>query len=118
MHEYSIVNSLIELCEEQAKAHNAKSVEEVHIAIGERSGVEKALIENAFESFKLESSVCQNAKLCVKIESVVLECKDCALSFEIKGLNLAECPQCQSQNTHIIQGKELHLLSLEMSVES
>ena len=67
MHEYSIVNSLIELCEEQAKAHNAKSVEEVHIAIGERSGVEKALIESAFESFKLESSVCKNAKLCVKI---------------------------------------------------
>lgn len=118
MHEYSIVNSLIEMCEEQAKAHNAKSVEEVHIAIGERSGVEKALIENAFETFKLESSLCKNAKLCVQIQNVVLECKDCALSFEIKDLSLAQCPQCQSQNTHITQGKELHLLRLEMCVES
>ena len=52
MHEYSIVSSLIQMCESHAKQYNATSVAKVCIAIGERSGVDSALIKSVFETLR------------------------------------------------------------------
>ena len=68
MHEYSIVSSLIQMCESHAKQYNATSVAKVCIAIGERSGVDSALIKSVFETFRLESPLCKNAKIDIEYQ--------------------------------------------------
>ena len=52
MHEYSIVQSLLESCEEHAKSNDAKKVTKVVVKIGVLSGVEPELLQTAFEDRK------------------------------------------------------------------
>lgn len=117
MHEYSIVSSLIQMCESHAKQYNATSVAKVCIAIGERSGVDSALIKSAFEIFRLESPLCKNAKIDIEYQPVVLHCQSCGHDFNGENLTYSTCPFCQSQQVVITQGRELHLLNLELDIE-
>ena len=39
MHEFSIVNALLEMCEKNAKEHNASKITKVEIKVGKLSGV-------------------------------------------------------------------------------
>ena len=117
MHEYSIITSLIEMCEREASAHNATAVERIKIALGERSGVESALLRSAFETFKLDSVVCAKAVLEIESRGVMLACEACGGEFGAQGLQYGICPNCQSHNVKITQGKELDLLNLELVVE-
>lgn len=116
MHEYSIVASLIEMCEDYALEHHAHNIATIRIAIGERSGVDQMLIQNSFETFKLDSQVCHNANLEIEIQNVILECQACHHRFDAKNLTYSTCPKCNSNQTTIIQGKELHLMALELDV--
>jgi len=52
MHEFSIVQSLLNLIEENARKNSAKSVSKVVVKIGKMSGVEPHLLEIAFNIFK------------------------------------------------------------------
>lgn len=114
MHEYSIVTALIDMCETHAKANNATQVAKVKIALGERSGVEKTLVESAFHQFKLDSLYCKDSLLEIDYESVELSCRDCGESFIPAQFEYAQCVYCQSYNVVMTKGRELHLLSLEL----
>ncbi|RAX54879.1 hydrogenase maturation nickel metallochaperone HypA [Helicobacter sp. 16-1353] len=114
MHEYSVVSSLILLCEEEALKNNAKNIITITIEIGERSGVEVELLKSAFEFFKEESRFCKNSILEIVHKNITLHCNDCNFKFTASGLNYGICPQCNSNNVIIIEGKELNLLRLEM----
>ncbi|TLD88268.1 MULTISPECIES: hydrogenase/urease nickel incorporation protein HypA [Helicobacter] len=117
MHEYSIVASLIQMCESHAKEHNAASIAKVCIAVGERSGVDSALVKSAFETFRLESPLCKNANIEIEYQPVVLHCQSCERDFSGENLTYSTCPFCRSQQVIITQGRELHLLNLELDIE-
>lgn len=112
MHELSIVQSLIELCEKNAKEQNAKEVEIVKIKIGRLSGVEPHLLKTSFEAFK-KGTICENSVLECKIQDVVVLCKEC----EFQGIlekNHFICPICKSPNLSVIDGEDLMLMQLQM----
>ncbi|WP_104697746.1 MULTISPECIES: hydrogenase/urease nickel incorporation protein HypA [unclassified Helicobacter] len=117
MHEYSVVASLIDLCEENAKANNAQKVAKVVVSIGERSGMDKSLFISAFETFREESSFCKNALLEIKEERVKLECQKCGEIFQPNGIAYGECIKCNSNALKMIEGKEMYLVSLELLQE-
>ena len=52
MHEYSIVQSLLQSCEEHAAANDSDKVTKVVVKIGNLSGVEPDLLATAFNTFK------------------------------------------------------------------
>lgn len=114
MHEFSIVQSLLDLIHEQVEIHKAKKVLKVEIIVGVLSGVEPHLLELAFETFK-EGTPAENAELVVEIEKLKLYCLDCGEEVEKEELN-ALCPQCGSLNTKIRGGQELLLKSLELEI--
>ncbi|CBG40164.1 hydrogenase/urease nickel incorporation protein HypA [Helicobacter mustelae] len=114
MHEYSVVASLIELCEQNAAHHQASAVEKVIVSIGERSGMDKSLFMSAFETFREESAVCKNSELEIVSQPVVLECKNCHFSFEPKSLEYGSCPQCGGEDLSVLKGTEMLLLRLEL----
>jgi hydrogenase nickel incorporation protein HypA/HybF len=112
MHEYSIVQSLIESCEEYAKENNASKVIKVVVKIGVMSGVEPDLLQIAFDTFK-EDTICTSAELDLRIQSIVVVCKDCKEESTLKKSEYF-CPKCSSKDIKILDGEEMFLMSLEL----
>ena len=112
MHEYSIVQALLNQCEEQAKKHNASKITKVVTKIGVLSGVEPDLLQTAFDTFK-EGTICDGCEFVMNIQKVVLYCNDCKSDSEIDDLAMA-CPKCGSLNTNVVDGEDMYLMSLEM----
>ena len=83
MHEYSIVQSLIDLADENAKKNNAKKVTKLEIKVGVLSGVEIPLLETAFNTFK-EDTICNDAEFIIVSQPVVVKCRDCGKENELK----------------------------------
>jgi len=112
MHEYSVVQSLLDLCEENAKQNNCLVVSKVIVKIGVMSGVEPELLKTAFDTFK-EKTICENAEFVMNIQEVVVSCGDCKNEAQLLERNYS-CPKCGSQNLQIIDGEDAYLMSLEM----
>ncbi len=112
MHEFSVVQSLMGLIEENAQQNNAKSVSKVVVKIGKMSGIEPHLLKIAFDTFK-EKTICENAQLEIIIQDVIAKCEDCQKEFIIKD-NRFICPSCSGYNFSIIDGEDMYLMSLEL----
>lgn len=113
MHEYSIVQSLLDSCEEHAKQNDATSVIKVIIKIGVLSGVEADLLQTAFDTFK-EKTICNDAEFIINRQKVVIECLDCNTT-SILEKNEFSCPSCKSTKVKVIDGEDMYLMSLEMN---
>ncbi len=112
MHEFSIVQSLLQLIEAQAHEHGAQRVTRVVVQVGKFSGVEPHLLQTAFDTFKAHS-IAAEAELEIQIQDLVLYCPQCELEFTPSKMHF-RCPQCGSADVDIRHGREMMLMSLEM----
>ncbi|DAB33668.1 MAG TPA: hydrogenase maturation nickel metallochaperone HypA [Sulfurospirillum sp. UBA12182] len=111
MHEFSIVNSLLDLCEANARKNNATKITKVEVKIGKLSGIEPHLLETAFNTFK-EKTMCDGALFVMNMQDLIVKCQDCNKQFTLKE-NVFICPTCQG-NLEVIDGEEMYLMRLEM----
>ena len=112
MHEYSIVQSLLESCEEHARQNESENVTKVVVKIGVLSGVEPDLLQTAFDTFK-EKTVCHNAQFIINHQKVVIACLSCDEESTLENHEFV-CPKCESNQLKVIDGEEMFLMSLEM----
>lgn len=112
MHEYSIVQALLEQCEEHVKANDAIKVVKVVTKIGTLSGVEPHLLETAFETFK-EKTVCDGAEFVMLLQDLKLYCNVCKKESEQSEVRY-QCKHCESTNVSVVDGEEMFLMTLEM----
>jgi len=112
MHEYSIVQSLLESCEEHARQNDSTNVTKVVVKIGVLSGVEPDLLQTAFDTFK-EKTVCHNAQFVINHQKVVIQCQDCNTQSTLEK-NEFFCPKCNSNMIKVIDGEDMFLMSLKM----
>lgn len=112
MHEYSIVQSLLDSCEEHAKQNESSKVTKVVVKIGVLSGVEPDLLQTAFDTFK-EKTVCDGAEFLINHQKVVIECLSCQEQSTLEK-NEFLCPKCESNQVKVIDGEDMFLMSLEM----
>ena len=112
MHEYSIVQALLDLCEDEAKKAGAVKVNTIRIKVGKLSGVEPDLLQAAYDVFN-EESFCKGADLEINLQNVVVLCESCGKQSELETLAFV-CPHCQSDALTVQDGEELMLMSLEM----
>jgi hydrogenase nickel incorporation protein HypA/HybF len=112
MHEYSIVQNLLDLCEQNAEANNASKVYRVVVGIGEMSSVEPQLLKTAFDTFKLDT-IASDALMEIRRIGLKAECFDCGADF-VPTMSNFLCSKCNSANTKLVSGDELLLLSLEI----
>lgn len=113
MHEYSIVQSLLESCEEHARQNESENVTKVIVKIGVLSGVEPDLLQTAFDTFK-EKTVCENAQFIINHQKVVIACLSCDEESTLEKNEFA-CPKCNSTQVKVVDGEDMYLMSLEMS---
>jgi hydrogenase nickel insertion protein HypA len=112
MHEYSIVQALLNQCEDIAKENSASKIEKVVCKIGVMSGIEIHLLQIAFDTFK-EGTICDGAEFIINSQKLKLECIDCGNIYEEDEIRYY-CKKCNSLNVKVIDGEDMYLMSLEM----
>ncbi len=113
MHEYSIVQALLDQCEGIARENNASKVTKVVTKIGVMSGIEIHLLQTAFDTFK-EKTMCEEAEFVINEQKLKLQCLDCGVEFEVEDEIRYNCIACDSLNVKVIDGEDMYLMSLEM----
>ena len=112
MHEYSLVQALLQQVERQARAHQATAVHRLEVSIGELSGVEVALLETAYATFR-ERTICAGAELRVRPVPVRWVCPDCGR--ELRRGEALRCAGC-GLPARLEAGDEMTLDRIEMEV--
>lgn len=112
MHEYSVVQALLEQCETHAKANDATQILEVTVKIGVQSGIEVHLFETAFETFK-EKTICDRAKLVIQHQPLLIYCAKCDKEYTLKKIKYV-CPKCDNLLIKVLDGEDMYLMRLEM----
>lgn len=112
VHEYSIVQALLDRVDAEARARHADSVARVRLAIGRLAGVESELLQSAFEVARV-GTCCADAELEVRDVEPCWRCRDCGV--EIVAGEVLRCPACGAAAC-LASGDEIVLESLELEV--
>ena len=112
MHEYSIVQALIERVEAEARARNATAVHRLEVKIGALSGVETSLLATAFQLFR-EKTICEGAELTIEAAPASWACRDCGAG--IAAGEVLRCAACGGY-ARLMSGDEILLERIEMEV--
>lgn len=112
MHELSLCQNLIDQLSELVSRHGAISVARVEVEVGALSGVEGALLANAFGMARL-ATVAEQAELVTRYVAPRVRCRQCQGEAETPPNNLS-CPACNSLDTDLIQGQALILARVEL----
>jgi hydrogenase nickel incorporation protein HypA/HybF len=111
MHEYSIVQSLVDSVAAAVGTRQA-AVHRVDVAIGELAGVDYGLLTTAFEVFR-EGTICENAALKIDRIAALWECPCCRAAIA-RGAFL-RCKAC-NEPAHLAAGDEIVLQRIAMEV--
>jgi len=110
MHELSIAQSIVELAEQEARNHQADSIEELELEIGALAGVEWFALEFALES-AIKGSLLEDARIVRQQITGEGRCGDCENIFPVENL-FSACPVCGSYAIKIIKGRELRIKAI------
>jgi hydrogenase nickel incorporation protein HypA/HybF len=112
VHEYSLVEALMERVVAEAAARKALAVHRVSVRVGALAGVEPDLLATAFEMSR-EGTVCATALLHVVRVAAEWVCGSCGLAVP-EGDELV-CASCGAR-ARLAAGDELMLDQIEMEV--
>jgi hydrogenase nickel incorporation protein HypA/HybF len=113
MHEYSLVQSLVERVEREARARSAIAVHRLSVRVGELSGVDPELFRTAYETFR-EGTLCAAAPLALTTVAATWSCPRCARALP-RGAVL-RCPACDVPARLDDGGDALTLDGIELEV--
>lgn len=91
MHEYSLVQALLNRIDAEARSHGASSVHRIVVCIGPLAGVERDLFSSAFDVCR-EGTLCSGAELVITGEEVAWRCDACGAG--IPPGSVLTCPSC------------------------
>jgi hydrogenase nickel incorporation protein HypA/HybF len=111
MHEFSIVNNIIEIAIGSADQNGLKNVSCVEIEVGNAAGIEPSAMEFAWESAR-KNTILENARLVMHFIPLRLQCRTCGIQYEPDEM-YNPCPACGDINARIMTGKELRVVAIE-----
>lgn len=111
MHEMTLVASLLDLIENTSREHGLQGVNRVFLKVGAMALVEPMTLRAAFE-VACEGTVADGAEIVIENVPATSRCGHCATAFTVEKFNFV-CPDCGSERTTLITGKEFSLDRLE-----
>ncbi|MGB5211338.1 MAG: hydrogenase maturation nickel metallochaperone HypA [Gammaproteobacteria bacterium] len=114
MHELSVCLALMKQVERVAGDHGARKVERIILRVGPLSGVEPALLRNAFP-LAATGTVAEGARLDIETGPVRVRCTVCDQESEVRPNRLL-CAHCGDFRTRVISGEEMLLQSIELDL--
>ena len=112
MHEYGLVQALLERVEREASARRATAVHRLTVRIGPLAGVDRELFASAYELCR-PGTCCRDAELVLMNEDVVWRCAACQAPIAA-GEALA-CPRC-GWSARLVGGDAIVLERIELEV--
>ena len=110
MHEMSIVASIVDIAEDEARKANAKKITELELDIGTISGIEFEALNFAFIALKPKTML-KDAEIKINTIQAISKCLKCDNEFETENV-FTLCPECDSYETMVLQGKEMKVKSI------
>lgn len=111
MHEFSIVQSIVEIVLDTARKNNVEQIHAVEVEVGQSSGVVKEAMEFAWEA-AVDGTLLSKAVLRIKQIPLRVICGICKQQYLPEDLYEA-CPVCGEISPEIISGKELRVVAIE-----
>lgn len=112
MHEYSLVEALLERVQVEARRAGAVAVRAVTVRLGDGAGVDGGLLATAFEVCR-EQTLCAQATLTIEPVPTAWACPRCRAPVPEGGP--LQCPGCQ-EPAQLVAGDELLLARVELEV--
>ena len=115
MHELSVCQSLLAQVDAIALQQQASRVTCITLQIGPLSGVEPALLQQAF-TLARAGGVASQAALVIESLPIRVQCERCGQQSEATPNRLL-CGHCGDYHTRLISGDEMLLASVELDVD-
>ena len=112
MHEFSIMESALEMASEQARQAGAARVCSLRLRVGALSGAVPEALRFAFEALS-PGTLMEGAELGIEEVAARFYCRHCSAEFMADRM-YSECPNCQQASGEIRAGRELELASMEI----
>lgn len=109
MHEMSITQGVVEICERNAAGRRVLAVV---MEIGELSNVMPDAVEFCFEACT-KGTLLDGARLVIERIQGRGRCRGCAAEFAVKAF-YESCPACGGYGVEILSGEELRVKELEV----
>lgn len=112
MHEFAIARALIDVADREARRMGSAGVHSLHCRIGALRQVDNTLLQDAFQSARLET-LCECSRLVVEKVEMTALCPTCKVRFPLKDWHW-NCPVCHEEGRDIEGGDELELISIDV----
>jgi hydrogenase nickel incorporation protein HypA/HybF len=106
------MQNTLEIAINNAKQENANYIKKITMNIGKLSGVIPEALEFAFDVVT-KGTMAENATLKINTIPIICYCDSCQEKFNPQEW-FFECPYCHQFSNHILQGKEIELISVEI----
>ncbi len=113
MHEYSLVQSLVQRVEEESRARQAIAVHGVKVSVGELAGVDPELFRTAYETFRA-GTICEDAALELVTWPASWSCPACGRTFAPG--DILRCSTCNRPARTSERSEALLLEAIELEV--
>ncbi len=113
MHETGIVQSIIDILEQQAAMYHAKKIVRVNLEFGVLTAVMPDAIRFAFDILS-KGTIAENAVLDIKMIPIKILCPECNAEHTLDAYQPL-CPVCESPAVLIVEGRdEMRIASMEV----
>lgn len=112
MHELALVQSIIEIVEQEIEKHNIVKLRAIHLSVGTMCCVVPEQMKFCFEILTANSSL-MNTELIIRIVPNVYRCQVCQTEFSAEKI-ISNCHFCRQENPELISGRELLVEFLEV----
>lgn len=128
MHEYSLAKGIVDTILGVAKEYNATKIKKVEILAGEFSMINFEQLKFAFE-IASEGTIAEGAELDIEEDKGRIKCEKCHYEGPIEKMihdldhfivdlsNIFECPNCHSNLTKIVGGRDVYVKNIEAEVD-
>lgn len=113
MHELTLAEQTLDMALEVAREQHASRIEELKLRVGPLSGVVDEALEFALASLT-PGTMAAGARVSIVHVPLVCFCHHCHHPFESMTLSY-RCPDCGEPSADIRQGREMDLVSIEVS---
>uniref|UniRef100_A0A7C4KJ63 Hydrogenase maturation factor HypA n=1 Tax=Anaerolinea thermolimosa TaxID=229919 RepID=A0A7C4KJ63_9CHLR len=115
MHELSVTENILAICEKHAKENGASKVTDIYLTIGQLSSIVDDSVQFYWDIIS-QDTLCVGARLHFQRVPAKLKCNQCGHEFTLKG-ELTLCPQCGSVRIDILSGEEFFVESILIEKE-
>lgn len=112
MHEISIAEEIKNVVIQKLKEKNGKKVKCIKLLIGEMTSIVPDALKFAFDIVSKKTPL-EDALIHIKVLKTKARCRICSKKFIAKDFAFI-CPECNSSDIEIMQGREMIIQTIEM----